>query len=177
MPGQHIHDGGLTIRRGTAARSHFIKVEADDLSVAEVELRGFLQDDIGVDGIQKGAPDIEDEIFVIGVLDAFVLPDLRADIRQQRHGVALGLQGLMDIAPFKQSIDHFPPGRGSVTAYAFFRDEGVQLRKHVRLVKSGVMVRRHSEPVIGREMFAAFRQIFLQQRYQPGAGRTDIHDG
>ena len=238
MPGQHIHDGGLTIRRGTAARSHFIKVEADDLSVAEVELRGFLQDDIGVDGIQKGTPDIEDEIFVIGVLDAFVLPDLRADIRQQRHGVALGLQGFMDIAPFKQSIDHFPPGRGSVPAYAFFRDEGVQLRKHVRLVKPGVMVvgefligeinrsayesgntvgrsrdiqrrgqqrqqidqkclvrrqrfsvaqrrvkgingivRRHSEPVIGREMFAAFRQIFLQQRYQPRAGRTDIHDG
>ena len=92
MPGQHIHDGGLTIRRGTAARSHFIKVEADDLSVAEVELRGFLQDDIGVDGIQKGAPDIEDEIFVIGVLDAFVLPDLRADIRQQSatpHGHSL----------------------------------------------------------------------------------------
>ena len=39
------------------------------------------------------------------------------------------------------------------------------------------IVRRHPEPVIGCEMFAAFRQIFLQQRYQPGAGRTDIHDG
>ena len=93
----------------TSSRSHFVQVETDDLRVAQIEPGRFLQDDIRFNGIQQRAPDIVDGMFLIGVLDALVLPDLRAHIGQQRHGIALRLQCLMHMTPFKKSIHHFPP--------------------------------------------------------------------
>ena len=78
-------------------------------------------------------------MFLIGVLDALVLPNLRPHIGQQRHGVSLRLQCLMHIPPLKKPIDHFPPGGGSVAADAFMDNEVMQFRQHIGLIEPGMI--------------------------------------
>ena len=81
-------------------------------------------------------------MFLIGVLDALVLPNLRPHIGQQGYGVSLRLQCLMHIPPLKKPIDHFPPGGGSVASDAFMDNEFMQFRQHIGLIEPGMIAVR-----------------------------------
>lgn len=74
-------------------------------------------------------------------------------------------------APFKKSIDHFPPTRGSVPADAFIDDEFMQFRQHVGLIEPGMVAVR--EFLVGKIDSPAYqaghavrRSIDIQRRGQ-----------
>ena len=135
MPGQHVHDGGLPVPCIPAARSHFIKVKADYLGIAQIKLSGIFQNCVGVNGIQNGRPYFHAQFFFIGMLDTGVLDELGRHVIHDRHGVALRLNRLMDESAPEQRVNDFPPGGFVVQADIFLNDERVQIRQGVRVVQ------------------------------------------
>lgn len=108
-------------------------------------------------------------MFLISVLDALVLPNLRSHIGQQRHGIALRLQCLMHMTPFKKPIHHFPPGGGSVAADAFMDNEVMQFRQHIGLIEAGMIAVR--EFLIGKVNGPAYQSWYAVRRSRDIQGR------
>ena len=77
MSGQHVHDCRLPVCGRPSARSHFIKIEADYLGIANIELCRFLEQRISLNGIRQSTPDAENGRRLIGVLNPCILAKLR----------------------------------------------------------------------------------------------------
>ena len=142
MPRQHVHDGRLPLRSRPAACGHFIQIKADDLRVTQIKARGFFQHGIGGDGVENRTPGLTPGFFFIGIEDALILVDLCGEVAQQRHGIALCLNGFMHKTAFKESVYHLPPGGHGVQHDVFAHQQFMEFRQHIGLVQSWLMLVR-----------------------------------
>ena len=101
MTGQHVHDGRLPVLNFPAACGHFVKVKANDLRIPQIKACRFFQHHIGFGRIHKGRSGLFAYVFVIPVENALIQRDLCCNVRQHRYGVALRLNGFMNVAALK----------------------------------------------------------------------------